>query len=77
MHLEFFTLAQLSLQRIADGDAELSWPSEQSVYRLQESASVNGPWTDSQVTPVISGGKFRVAVTPAEGGWFYRLFKNP
>jgi Immunoglobulin domain/PAS fold len=77
VHIEFFTLAQLSLQRVADGEAELSWPTEQSVYRLQESASVNGPWTDSQVTPVISGGKFRVAVTPAEGGWFYRLFKNP
>ena len=77
VHLEFFALPQLSLQRVASGGAELFWPAEQSVYRVQESASVSGPWTNSMATPVISGGQFRAAVTPAGGNRFYRLIKNP
>lgn len=77
VHLEFFALPQLSLQRVVSGGAELSWPAEQSVYRVQESASVSGPWTNSVATPVISGGQFRAAVTPAGGNRFYRLIKNP
>ena len=77
VHLEFFALPQLSLQRVAGGESELFWPAEQSVYHVQESASVNGPWTNSQVTPVISGGQFRVAVAPDGVRRFYRLLKNP
>ena len=77
VHLEFFAVPELTLHRVAGGGAELSWPADQSVYHVQESAAANGPWTDSLATPVISGGQFRVAVTPVGGRRFYRLLKNP
>lgn len=76
IHLEFYYLPELSAGAAVGGGLELSWPTEQSVYHLQQADSLNGPWSPVDAPSKVAGGMFRVVVPSQAGAGFFRLLKE-
>lgn len=52
------------------------WPSAESAYSLQGSASPEGPWSDITVTPVTINNELAVTLPGTDLRGFYRLVKR-
>jgi hypothetical protein len=64
----------LSVKHAAAGSGVVSWPvSVSTLFALQQSASVQGPWTNVTATPVIVNSENQVTFTVGTGTAFYRL----
>jgi hypothetical protein len=63
----------LSVTRGAPGSVVVSWPGPvSSLFALQQSASLSGPWSNVTVTPQVVNSQNQVTLTPAVAT-FYRL----
>jgi hypothetical protein len=51
----------------------VAWPSEHAGYTLEEATSAAGPWTPSQIEPMIVDGQNIVVMDLKEGLKLYRL----
>jgi hypothetical protein len=64
----------LSVARGAAGTLVVSWSiSVATKYGLQQSSSLNGPWSSVSATPVVVGSQYEVTTTIGTGTVFYRL----
>ncbi len=64
----------LSLTRAAAGSVIVSWPvSVSSLFVLQQSTAVNGPWMDVTVSPVVINLVNQITLTPGTSTAFFRL----
>lgn len=68
----------IDIDPVAGGQFELSWPSSEANYRLEESSSLaaGGDWLPSSLVPENLVGRFRVTVGAATGERFFRLARN-
>jgi len=58
----------------ASGSVVVTWPvSVATLFVLQESASLNGTWSNVNVTPMIVNSENQVTLTPGTRTAFYRL----
>jgi hypothetical protein len=66
----------LSVARGTPGSLVISWPGSVSTsYGLEQSTTVNGPWSAVTTTPSLINSQYRVIITPTPGthSAFYRL----
>jgi len=75
-----FTAGEGDLPRLAvsrdPGYVYVSWPAPSTGFVLEQSSSLGAPvWTTVSQTPVVSGGRNTVTITPGSGAEarFYRL----
>jgi hypothetical protein len=73
---QIFQIAELPLNAQAAGNSlQLSWPAFASTYQLQynfDLSKTNG-WKPDAHTPTLSGGYYRVTLTPPSATAFYRI----
>ena len=64
----------LSITSQAAGSVAVSWPvAVSTLFGLQESSAVNGPWSNVTNTPVMVNSQNQVTLTPGTSTAFYRL----
>jgi hypothetical protein len=64
----------LSVAPGAAGSLVISWPlAVSTLFTLQTSGSLSGPWTPVNVTPTVLNGQNQVTVTTGTGSAFYTL----
>jgi Concanavalin A-like lectin/glucanases superfamily/Bacterial lectin len=64
----------LSIVHGAPGSVVVSWPvSVPAAFALQQSHTLNGPWSNVSAAPVVVGSENQVTLSPATGSVFYRL----
>jgi hypothetical protein len=62
----------LTVRRVAAG-IEIAWPKSVANPILESSASVEGPWTAVNVTPVTAGEQTVVTLPMVGGATYFRL----
>jgi hypothetical protein len=69
-----YGLPVLSVAHGVSGSVVVSWAdSVSTVFGLQESTTVKGPWSGVTVTPQIVNSRYQVTLTPGPSSAFYRL----
>jgi hypothetical protein len=65
----------ISVKNVSASTLELSWPSSDSDFSLQQTTSLSGipDWQDVDLVPVLNGAKFVVPVKPLSVAQFFRL----
>lgn len=65
----------LSINWLASGEIELSWPSSASSFKVQSKADIDPatPWTDLNLTPTPVGNQNKLALQPTGQTQFFRL----
>jgi hypothetical protein len=75
-NFNFISLVSPSLQLVGS-NVVISWPAAAGGgYRVQQSSSLGGAWTDVGTTPVIVSGSYQVTLAALSSGKYYRLI-NP
>jgi len=58
---------------IAANLVQLSWPAASGTFRVQTAPSLAGPWSDSNLQPILTGTNSVVVVTNSYPSQYYRL----
>ena len=66
----------IALQRLDDGEIELSWPTAASAFILQRAETIDGGWTDVD-EPVVPVGDQNTVILTAEGSQSYFRLMAP
>ena len=82
-HGILFNIDALEVSAPSDGPTieisrgfHVAWPSDQAGYTLEEATSAEGPWTPSQVEPMIVDGQNIVVIDVRDELKLYRLVKR-
>jgi hypothetical protein len=66
----------LDIQRLANGNVRLSWPTSAAGFVVQTTTALPGDWEDSNATVTTEGDRSVVLIAPTDSARYFRLLQR-